>query len=151
MIHKTAEVNPTAKLAEGVKIWNWTQVREGAKIGAETSIGTGCYIDKNVVIGENCRIQNHVDIYEGVTIGNGVFIGQGVSFTNCRHPKANENSSNGKWILEKTLVEDGVSIGANSTILPVVLARGCVIGAGAVVTKSTKPRVTYVGNPARLL
>jgi len=56
MIHKTAEVNPTAKIADGVKIWNLTQVREDASIGENTSIGYACYIDKNVIIGRNWNL-----------------------------------------------------------------------------------------------
>jgi acetyltransferase-like isoleucine patch superfamily enzyme len=47
------------------------------------------------------------------------------------------------------VVEDKVKIGMNATILPgVILAEGCVIGAGSVVTKSTEPNAVYVGNPA---
>ena len=50
-----------------------------------------------------------------------------------------------------TLVEDvwtaaNVTITANTTI-----ARGCVIGANAVVTKDTQPMGVYVGVPARHL
>jgi acetyltransferase-like isoleucine patch superfamily enzyme len=50
-----------------------------------------------------------------------------------------------------TRIGNGVSIGSNATILPVTIADGCVIGAGAVVTRDlTRPGV-YAGNPARLL
>jgi acetyltransferase-like isoleucine patch superfamily enzyme len=48
-----------------------------------------------------------------------------------------------------TLVED-VWIGANATIIAnTTIARGCVIGANAVVTKDTEPMGVYVGVPAR--
>jgi acetyltransferase-like isoleucine patch superfamily enzyme len=48
-----------------------------------------------------------------------------------------------------TLVED-VWTGANVTITAnVTVAKGCIIGAGAVLTKSTEPYGIYVGVPAR--
>lgn len=46
--------------------------------------------------------------------------------------------------------EDFVNTGANIIVLPGVrLAQGCVIGAGALVTKDTEPWTVYTGVPAR--
>jgi acetyltransferase-like isoleucine patch superfamily enzyme len=44
-----------------------------------------------------------------------------------------------------------VSIGSNTTLLPVTICDGTVIGAGAVVTRNIEIRGVYAGNPARLL
>lgn len=114
-----------------------------------TEVGHGCVIHSHVWIGEkvkignNCKIQAFSFIPDGITIGNNVFIGPHVVFTNDRHPPSHGLG----W--EETKVEDGVSIGANATVLPgVVLGQGCVIGAGAVVTKSVAPGQTVKGNPA---
>lgn len=50
----------------------------------------------------------------------------------------------------RVTVCDFASIGTNATILPwVKIGLGCVIGAGAVVTKSTEEMGIYVGVPAR--
>jgi acetyltransferase-like isoleucine patch superfamily enzyme len=47
-------------------------------------------------------------------------------------------------------IGDDVWIGAGARILDgVTIARGCVIGAGAVVTRSTRPDGVYLGVPAR--
>lgn len=47
-------------------------------------------------------------------------------------------------------IEDNVWIGGGSIILPhVKIARGGVIGAGAVVTKSTEENSLYLGVPAK--
>jgi acetyltransferase-like isoleucine patch superfamily enzyme len=44
-----------------------------------------------------------------------------------------------------------VWIGAHATILPGVrLGRGCVVGAGAVVTKDVPPMTVVVGVPAQV-
>ena len=51
----------------------------------------------------------------------------------------------------KTNVGDKVVIGSNSTILPVNICSGAVIGAGSVVTKDISIKGTYAGNPARLI
>ncbi|ELT5784431.1 hypothetical protein R6191_001668 [Campylobacter upsaliensis] len=49
----------------------------------------------------------------------------------------------------KIIVEDDVWIGANVTIMPGVrLRRGCIIGAGAVLTKDTDEFGVYAGIPA---
>jgi acetyltransferase-like isoleucine patch superfamily enzyme len=56
-----------------------------------------------------------------------------------------------KDLWRSTKIGNKVSIGTNTTILPVNICDNVVVGAGAVVTKDiTKPGI-YVGNPARLL
>jgi acetyltransferase-like isoleucine patch superfamily enzyme len=52
---------------------------------------------------------------------------------------------------QPTRVGNRVSIGSNATILPVTIADGVVIGAGAVVTRDLRSAGVYAGNPARLL
>lgn len=50
------------------------------------------------------------------------------------------------------IVEDDVWIGHGAQIMPgVIVSRGCVIGAGAIVTKSTEPYGVYVGVPAKCI
>jgi acetyltransferase-like isoleucine patch superfamily enzyme len=56
-----------------------------------------------------------------------------------------------KELWRSTVIGDGVSIGSNATIMPVKIASGCVIGAGAVVTKDLVVPGVYLGNPARLV
>jgi acetyltransferase-like isoleucine patch superfamily enzyme len=106
----------------------------GCEIGAGSFIGPFCEITRGVIIGKNCRIQSHSFICGGVILGNDVFIGHGVTFTNDKFPKAN----NKDWVMEKTYVGNGSSIGSNSTILPVRIGKNVLIGAGTVVTKDVK-------------
>jgi UDP-2-acetamido-3-amino-2,3-dideoxy-glucuronate N-acetyltransferase len=148
MIHETAIVEEGAQLGEGTRIWHFAHVRNGAKIGKNGNIGKDVYIDTNVVIGDNCKIQNFASLYHGLIIGNNVFIGPHVCFTNDLFPRAsiwNEER------LIKTVVKDGASIGANSTIIAgITIGESAMVGAGAVVTKDVPNRALVFGNPARI-
>jgi len=75
------------------------------------------------------------------------FVGPNVTFTNDKYPKSGDHS---RPILF-TIVEKGVSIGANSTILPGIrLGQFSVIGAGTVVTKDVSPFTHVKGVPAKI-
>ncbi|MDG2426891.1 MAG: acyltransferase [Acidimicrobiales bacterium] len=143
----SAEVSPDALVGSGTIIWNWTKVRERARIGQDVSIGQHCYIDHDVEIGDRCKIQNSVNLYHGVSVGNEVFIGPSVTFTNDLHPRAM-----GDWEVTTTRVNDGVSIGANATIVcGIEIGAGALVGAGSVVIDDVPPRTVVVGNPARVV
>ncbi len=147
-IHPTATVDDGAEIGEDTNIWHYVHIREGAVIGRNCIIGKSAYIDTKVRIGDNCKVQNFVSVYHGVTIGNNVFIGPHVCFTNDMYPRAAEPS----WQIVETLVEDGVSIGANATIVcGIKIGKCAMIGAGSVVTKDVPPHALVVGNPARIV
>jgi UDP-2-acetamido-3-amino-2,3-dideoxy-glucuronate N-acetyltransferase len=130
LIHETANIYQTAQLGENIKV------------GAFVEIGN------KVVIGNNCSIGAHTFIPENVIIKDNVFIGPHVVFTNDKYAP-----SCGKWrATPPTVVEDGVSIGANATILPSLnIGRDSRIGAGSVVTRNVDPESVVAGNPARKL
>lgn len=147
-IHPSADVDPSATLAPGCIVWNWTKIRERASIGSGTKIGQCVYIDHDVHVGEGCKIQNGVSIYFGVTLGDHVFIGPGATFTNDFAPRAASDN----WEVVPTVVEDHASVGANATIVcGTTLGRGCMVGAGSVVNRDVPPFALVVGNPARMI
>lgn len=117
------------------------------KIDDNCFIGPFVEIQKNVTIGKNTRIQSHSFICQNVKIGNNCFIGHGVNFTN---DKFKDNKLIKKNFLT-TIIEDGVLIGSNSTILPIKIKKNTTIGAGSVVTKNCKKQEVYAGNPARII
>jgi acetyltransferase-like isoleucine patch superfamily enzyme len=122
----------------------------------ECAIGESCFIgpfveiQKGVRVGSRTRVQSHTFICELVTIGEDCFIGHGVMFINDLFSEG--GPARGRMDLWKaTQIGNQVSIGSNSTILPVKICDRVVVGAGAVVTRDiTRPGI-YAGNPARLL
>lgn len=113
-------------------------------------VGPFTEIQSGVKIGKKTRIQSHSFICEGVTIGAECFIGHGVMFINDLFSDGGPARGD-KSKYRPTIIEDGVSIGSNATILPVTICAGSIIGAGAVVTSDITVPGKYVGNPARRL
>ena len=149
LIHESAYVEDGAKIGENTNIWHFAHVRKNAVIGKNCNIGKDVYIDINVKIGDNCKIQNFATLYHGLTLGNDVFIGPHVCFTNDIYPRAKIWSDEK---VAKTVVKDGASIGANSTIVAgVTIGKYAMIGAGAVVTKDVPDNALALGNPARVV
>jgi UDP-2-acetamido-3-amino-2,3-dideoxy-glucuronate N-acetyltransferase len=126
----------------------------GCRIGDESHIGPFVEIQAGAVIGARCKIQSHSFICTGVEIADEVFVGHGVMFINDRRPRATNDDggvqSAGDWTLERTVVEERVSIGSGATILcGVRIGSGAIVGAGAAVTRDVEQRETVTGVPAR--
>ena len=122
----------------------------GCKIGDNSFIGPFVEIQKGVVIGKNCKIQSHSFICELVTIGNNCFISHGAMFVNDLFKDGGPAGGKSEY-WEKTNIGNNVSIGTNTTILPIKICDNVVIGAGSVVTKNIIKPGIYAGNPARYL
>jgi len=119
-------------------------------IGDDCFIGPFVEIQKGVVIGNRTKIQSHAFVCELVTIGDDCVVSHGVMFIN--DPFSIGGPAGGKKELwKKTHIGNHVSIGTNSTILPVSICDNVVIGAGSVVTKDISISGIYAGNPLKLL
>lgn len=127
------------KIGPDTRVWHPEKsVLLDCKIGQGCTVHAPVWIGNKVVIGDRCKVQAFAFIPEGVRIGNDVFIGPHVCFTNDKQPPSDE------WL--ETIVEDGVSIGANCTILPGIrIGAGARIGAGTVVTKNVPPQALVYG------
>jgi len=145
-VHQLADVQSN-NIGEGTKIWQFCVVLAGARIGRDCNICAQVLIENDVVIGERVTIKSGVQVWDGIEIEDDVFIGPNATFSNDIFPRSKQRPEK----IEKTLIEEGASIGANATILPgIKVARYAMIGAGAVVTKDVPPYAIVVGNPARI-
>lgn len=145
-IHETAMVDKGATIGNGCRIWHWVHICGGAKIGENCSFGQNVFVGNKVQIGNNVKIQNNVSIYDNISIGNNVFCGPSMVFTNVYNPRS---AISRKEEYRPTIVEDGVTFGANSTIIcGIAIGKNAFIGAGSVVNKNVKNFALIVGNPA---
>jgi len=147
MIHETARVDEGCVIGAGTRVWHFSHILSGSVIGRNCTIGQNAMIGPGVTLGDGCKIQNNVSLYEGVRLGNNVFCGPSCVFTNVANPRAEISR---KEEFQPTVVEDGVTIGANATIVcGVTLGTYSFIGAGAVVTRDVAPFALVVGVPAK--
>jgi len=144
-IHASSYIDLGAQIGEGTKIWHFCHIMGKAVIGENCNIGQNVFVANNVIIGNNCKIQNNVSLYEGLILEDDVFIGPSAVFTNIKNPRSFINRRDQYTI---TLIKQGVTIGANATIVcGVEIGPYSLIGAGSVVTKNIPPYSKVVGNP----
>lgn len=147
-IHKLADVDKSAMIGKGTKVWQFSCIMPDVIIGNNCNIGANVFIEKGTKIGSNVKIKNNISIYEGVEIEDGVFCGPSMVFTNDLTPRA--EFPKGVQGHLKTIVRKGATIGANATVVcGHELGTYCMIGAGSVVTKDVKPYAMMYGNPAK--
>ena len=123
---------------------NNINIEHGACFPRDLKIGS------NSSLGINCHIQSG-----GVTIGNNVLMGMDVMIFTTNHeiqrtdiPICFQGNSNP----EPVTIEDDVWIGARCITLPgVTVKRGCVVGAGTVLTKTFPEYSIIVGNPGKIV
>ena len=128
------------------RIWQFVVVLKDAVIGKNCNINAHVFIENDVVIGDNVTIKSGVQIWDGAILEDNVFIGPNVTFTNDPVPRSKQYQK----FYKKTLIKKGASVGANATIIAGnVIEEYSMIGAGAVVTKSTEKYELWLGNPAR--
>lgn len=126
-------------------------------IGAGCDIGEGAILDTHggtIEIGEGCSLNPYAVLYGhgGLRIGSGVRIAAHATLIPANHGIARHSPIAGQALTKRGIVVgDDVWIGAGARVLDdVTLAVGSVIGAGAVVTRSTEPYSINVGIPARM-
>lgn len=141
MIHALSDVQ-SSNIGENTNIWQFVVVLKGAVIGKNCNICANCFIENDVIVGDNVTVKCGVQLWDGIRVEDDVFIGPNATFCNDKYPR----SGNKEFLLLRTTVKKGASIGANATILPgVTIGEKAMVAAGATVTKDVPPGVTVKG------
>jgi len=128
-----------------------------ASAGPRLEIGSGAVLGgpRNISVGESVYLGSNVFLSAPsatITIGNNVIVANGAKMITRQHnfddrsvPIAGQGYTHAPII-----IDDDVWIGFNAIILPgVTIGKGCIVGAGAVVTKDVAPYHVVGGVPAR--
>lgn len=130
------------------RIWAFAHVMAGARLGADCNVGGHAFIESGAVLGDRVTVKNAVLVWDKVVVGNDVFLGPNMVFTNDLVPRAAFKKPASTFL--PTRVEDGVTIGANATIVcGVTLRTHAFVGAGSVVLHDVPAHAIVAGNPAR--
>lgn len=124
----------------------------GHEVGRSAHIFSGSMVKcERLEIGDDCCINHGCHFDRGtVLIGSGVFLSVGVSLMTGHHAMGGQPARAGAVTQRPVVIGDGSWLGAHVVVLPGVrIAPGCIIGAGAVVTRDTEADGVYVGTPAR--
>ena len=129
-----------------VLILRWFGARVGKKVNIKPSVNIkypwNLSIGDYTWIGENVWIDNLAT----VTIGAHCCISQGALLLCGNH---NYKLETFDLIIASIVLEDGVWIGANTTVCPGVICQShAILTVGSVATKSLEPYAIYQGNPA---
>lgn len=153
-------------MGESIAVDDHTLLDGGAEdacamsIGSRTVISKGCVIQSKagpLTIGRECDIGAHVILssISSITLEDNVLIAGNCYIGGGRYNlKELETPIMYQGIYSRGPITIGTNtwIGASATILDGVrIGRGCVIGAGAVVTKDVPDYAIVVGNPAKVV
>jgi len=136
-------IYPDVRIGNRFQTGHTVLVREETTIGDDVTVGTNTVIDGRTTVGDDVSMQTGVYVPSETTIGDNVFLGPHAVLTNDPYPIRQDVDLIGP------ILEDGVSVGANATILPgVAIGKGSFVAAGAVVTDDVPPNTLAVGTPA---
>jgi len=146
---------PSSKLINNIRTYLYKPYFKA--IGKNNIIGRSVNIANihNIILCDNITINAEVYLVASkskIVIGNNVLIAPRCVLQTQNHNYIEKNiliREQGD-ISSDIIIQDDVWLGLNVMILPgVIIAQGCVIGAGSVVTKSTEPYGVYIGIPAK--
>ncbi|VXB65967.1 acyltransferase [Maribacter litoralis] len=133
-----------------LRLWYYRTIMKH-NIGQKSYILLNCSFDNSsrFTMGNNCVINAkcRMDARGTITIGENVSISEEVIILTADHDPYSPNFQGQN---KPVTIEDYVWIGTRAMILPgVTLQKGCLVAAGAVVTKSVPPFEIWGGVPAK--
>ena len=107
-------INPSAHLANDIKLGVGIVIQQGTVISVDTKIGNHVFINYNCTIGHNCQINDFVTLSPGVQLNGGCEVKEEV------------------YIGSGAVTKDDVKIG-----------RGSIIGSGSIIGKDIPEKSVY--------
>lgn len=140
-IRKNVEFRPDLRVGAGTLI----MAPDRLTIGDKVIIGANCWIACNGSIGDGVLMSSHVGIvgkHDHDPSAKGVLISEA--------PWIYEAAANDRDARHSITIESDVWIGFGAKLMSgIVVGRGSIVGAGAVVTRDVEPYSIVAGNPAR--
>lgn len=150
------KIGTKALIRSGSIIYTGSEIGNNFQTGHQVTIREKTIIGNNVSVGSlsdiqgNCKIGNYVRMHSNVHVGqlsvidDFVWIYPYVVLTNDPTPPSNE--------FVGVHVHCFAIVATGAVIMPGLdLGQDCLIGAGAIVTKSVEPYAVAIGNPARVI
>jgi bifunctional UDP-N-acetylglucosamine pyrophosphorylase / glucosamine-1-phosphate N-acetyltransferase len=128
-----------ATVANGAVLGPYSHLRPGSEIGEGAHVGN--FVEtKNVRLGKGSKA-NHLTYLGDAEIGDGVNIGAGT--ITCNYDGVHKH---------KTIIEDGVFVGSDSTLVaPVKLGKGSYVGAASCITEDVPQDSLAIGRGKQIV
>jgi maltose O-acetyltransferase len=146
---------PTGQRCKPAKAIRYCFAKHVCTLGKDVNIERNAFFTPEVTVGDRSGIGVNCEVYGPVTIGENVMMGPEVVIYTSGHDFSRTNipmMDQGSTPAEPVRIGSDCWIGRRAMIMPgVQIGDGCVIGAGAVVTKDIPPYSVAAGVPARVL
>ncbi|PYX49201.1 MAG: UDP-N-acetylglucosamine diphosphorylase/glucosamine-1-phosphate N-acetyltransferase [Acidobacteria bacterium] len=128
-----------AKIGQGAVVGPFSHLRPGSEIGEGAHVGN--FVEtKKIKLGKGSKA-NHLTYLGDAEIGDGVNIGAGT--ITCNYDGVNKY---------KTVIEDGVFVGSDSTLVaPVRIGKGAYVGAASCITEDVPVDALAVGRARQIV
>ena len=144
IIRSHSVIYEDVEISDRVETGHCVLIREGSRIGPDSRIGSYAKIDGRVEVGARVSIQSGAYLPHLTIVEDEVFIGPGVIVTNDLYPVSRR--------LLGVRIARGAIIGAGAVLLAgVEIGERAVVGAGAIVTRSIPAGMVAYGCPARII
>lgn len=127
-----------SRVQAGATVGPYSRLRPGSNIGEGAKVGN--FVEtKKMSLGKRSKV-NHLTYIGDAEIGEGVNVGAGT--ITCNYDGVNKF---------KTIIEDGVFVGSDSTLVaPVKIGKGAYIGAATCVTEDVPPESLALGRARQI-
>ena len=144
-IHPSA-LSESNDIGPDTRIEAFTYIAHKVKVGQNCVIGPHVFVGRDVIIGDRVIIRGSAYICAGTIIEDEVYIADHATFSSDR------NSSTGSVMDNPVVLRRGCKIGAHATLCGgITIGEYGVVDAGAVVPRSVQPYAIVAGNPATVV